>query len=63
MQGRSRDKVHETYIKTNPEWLREAYKNVMGNVTIGEIGKKEIIHEDITVNINVMLMPENVISI
>lgn len=32
----------------------------MDNVIIGnKIGKKEIIHEDITVNINVMLMGSN----
>lgn len=26
--------------------------NVMDNVTIGEFGKKEVIHEDFTININ-----------
>lgn len=52
LQGRSRDAIHETYIKTNPEWLRETYINVMDNVTIGTTGKKEIKHEEFTININ-----------
>lgn len=56
LQGRSRDVVHEAYIKTNPEWLRKTYMNVMENVTIGNIGKKEIVHEEFTININIMLM-------
>lgn len=52
LQGRSRDSVHETYIKTNPDLLRKTYMNVMDNVTIGKIGKKEIVHQDFTININ-----------
>ena len=52
LQGRSRDAVHETYIKTNPEWLRKTYMNVMENVTIAAKSKKEIIHEEYTININ-----------
>ena len=52
LQGRSRDAIHETYIKTNPQWLRETYINVMQNVTIGDIGKKEIKHEEFNININ-----------
>ena len=52
IQGRSRDAIHATYIKTNPEQLRQTYINVMKNVTIGKIGQKEIIHEDFTININ-----------
>ena len=52
IQGRSRDAIHETYIKTNPQWLRETYINVMENVTIGNTGKKEIKHEEFTININ-----------
>lgn len=52
LQGRSRDSVHETYIKTNPKWLKELYMNVMENVTIGNTGKTEIKHEEYTININ-----------
>ena len=52
IQGRSRNSLHATYIKTNPEKLKQRYMAVMDNVTIGEYAKKEVIHEDITVNIN-----------
>ena len=52
LQGRSKDKLHATYIKANPERLKELYISVMDNVTIGKIDKKEIIHEDFTININ-----------
>ena len=52
IQGRSKDALHATYIKTNPEKLRQMYMNVMDNVVIGKITNKEIIHEDFTININ-----------
>jgi hypothetical protein len=52
IHGRSKDALHATYIKTNPEELKKIYMNVMDNVTIGKIGKKEIHHEDFTININ-----------
>lgn len=51
LQGRSKDVVHATYIKTNPEKLKQIYMNVMDNVTIGKI-TKEIKHEEFTININ-----------
>ena len=54
LQGRSKNKLHATYIKANPEKLKELYMDVMDNVTIGDLDKKEIIHQDITVNINLM---------
>jgi len=56
LQGRSRDKIHETYIKTNPDELKQMYINVMDNVTLGNINKKEIHHDEYNININVMLM-------
>ncbi|PAV07556.1 hypothetical protein [Methanosphaera cuniculi] len=37
LEGRSKNKVHETYIKTNPEKLKEKYLECMGNVMIGAI--------------------------
>ena len=52
IHGRSKDRVHAAYIKTNPENLRKIYMSVMDNVTIGKAFDKEIIHEDITLNIN-----------
>ena len=52
LQGRSRDYVHETYIKTNPLRLKQTYMNVMENVTLHDVGKKEIIQEEFTINLN-----------
>lgn len=52
IQGRSKDSIHATYIKTNPDKLKKIYMNVMENVTIGKKSKKEIIHEDFTINLN-----------
>ena len=53
LHGRSKDSLHATYIKTNPEKLKKIYMAAMENVTIGNrIGKKEIIHEDFTINLN-----------
>lgn len=51
LQGRGKEGVRATYIKTNPETLKEIYVNVMENVTIGKI-TKEIKHEEFTININ-----------
>ena len=51
LQGRSRDSVHATYIKTNPSEFKKVYMSVMENVTIGKINK-EIKHEEFTININ-----------
>ena len=59
LQGRSRGAIHETYIKTNPEWLKETYMTVMDNVTIGETGKKEIKHEEFNININLNFFGDN----
>ena len=52
LQGRSRDSVHETYIKTNPSEFKKVYMNVMQNVEIMKLRKKDIIHEDFTINLN-----------
>lgn len=52
LQGRSKSKIHETYIKTNPEWLKKLYMNAMENMTLNDFNKKEIIHQDFTININ-----------
>lgn len=52
LEGRSKNKLHATYIKANPEKLKQVYMDVMDNVTIGNLDKKEIIHEEFTININ-----------
>lgn len=55
LEGRGRNKIHETYIKTNPEELKKVYMGVMDNLIITH-EKKEINHNDFTININIMLM-------
>ncbi len=56
LQGRSKNSVHEAYIKTNPEKLKEIYKKAMKNVMIYTTGdEKQEIHEDIHITINVFL--------
>ena len=54
LQGRSKNEIHETYIKTNPSKLKEIYMAVMKNVMIND--KKEIIKkEEFNIIINVFL--------
>ena len=56
LQGRSKNSVHETYIKTNPEKLKEIYIKNMKNVMIyNKKSKKQEIKEDIHITINVFL--------
>lgn len=54
LQGRSKNEVHSTYIKTNPEKLKEIYHSVMSNVTINKSESKEVTQE-FTIVINVFL--------
>ena len=54
LQGRSKNEVHETYIKTNPEKLKEVYKSAMKNVMIYEITEK-IKKQEFNIIINVFL--------
>lgn len=46
--------VHETYIKTNPEKLKEIYKSAMDNVMINN-AKNDSIKQDFTIVVNVFL--------
>ena len=62
LQGRSRDSVHETYIKTNPSEFKKVYMNVMKNVEIMNT-KKDIIHEEFTINLNLNFYGEHGINI
>ncbi|WP_069593191.1 phage integrase N-terminal SAM-like domain-containing protein [Methanosphaera sp. WGK6] len=55
LQGRSKNIVHETYIKTNPEKLKEKYKKVMKNVIIYPKQKEKEVKEDIHITINIFL--------
>ncbi|WP_233126321.1 integrase [Methanobrevibacter sp. 87.7] len=55
LQGRSKNSVHETYIKTNPQNLKEKYKKVMKNILILENEEKKEIKEEINITINIFL--------
>ena len=64
LHGRSQGKIHEAYIKTNPEELKKVYMTALDNVYIKDFGKKEIHHDEYNISINVMMMgSENAISI
>ena len=54
LQGRSKNEVHSTYIKTNPQKLKEIYLSVMDNVMINKSESKEVTQE-FTIVINVFL--------
>ena len=54
LQGRSKNPVHETYIKTNPNKLKKIYKSVMHNVMIEE-KDKEVVKQEFNIIINVFL--------
>ena len=55
LQGRRKNEVHEAYIKTNPQRLKEIYSSAMKNVMIGggNLGKVE--NQEFTIVINVFL--------
>ena len=52
LQGRSKDAVHDTYIKSNPKYLKKIYMNVMENVTINLDAQRTVTHEDYNINIH-----------
>ena len=54
LQGRSKNEIHSTYIKTNPDKLKEIYLSVMDNVMINKLKPKEVTQE-FTIVINVFL--------
>ena len=56
LQGRSKNEVHETYIKTNPKRLKEIYKSAMKNVMVYESKHvKEVEKQEFNIIINVFL--------
>ena len=55
LQGRSKNYVHETYIKTNPNKLKGIYKSAMGNVMIYNTSESEVVNQEFTIVINVFL--------
>lgn len=46
LQGRAKDKIHATYIKTNPAHLKKVYINVMENVTVNLEAQRTVINEE-----------------
>ena len=52
-QVRSKNVIHETYIKTNPERLKKIYMDVMGNLMINIDGVPEVFNQEFTINVNV----------
>ncbi|WP_409199836.1 phage integrase SAM-like domain-containing protein [Methanobrevibacter sp. DSM 116169] len=57
LQGRSKNVVHETYIKTNPQKLKEIYMGAMQNVMIcfNEDKKENEKKEEYNITINIFL--------
>ena len=57
LQGRSKSSIHETYIKTNPKWLKKIYENAMHNIMIDSksIESKLIEQETINITINIFI--------
>jgi len=55
LQGRSKNEIHETYIKTNPSKLKEIYMSVMKNVLIFENGDNLVKKQEFNIIINVFL--------
>ena len=55
LQGRSKNVIHETYIKTNPRKLKEIYMSVMENVMINVRGESDVVNQEFTIVVNVFL--------
>ena len=55
LQGRSKNPLHEAYIKTNPLKLKGMYESVMDNVLIYNHAKSEVITQEFTIVVNVFL--------
>lgn len=55
LQGRSKNVIHETYIKTNPKRLKKIYMDVMGNVMINANDVPDVVNQEFTINVNIFL--------
>jgi len=55
LQGRSKNYVHETYIKTNPNKLKNIYKSAMSNVMVYNSDEADVVNQEFTIVINVFL--------
>ena len=54
LQGRSKNEIHATYIKTNPEKLKEIYMKVMHNILIFDT-QQTFVKQEFTIVVNVFL--------
>ncbi|WP_295722095.1 integrase [uncultured Methanobrevibacter sp.] len=54
LQGRSKNSIHDTYIKTKPDRLKEMYISVMDNVIINR-KNFENVNQEFNITINVFL--------
>lgn len=54
LQGRSKNEIHERYVKTNPEKLKKIYISAMKNVMI-QMNEDKIKNEEFTIVINIFL--------
>ena len=54
LQGRSKNEIHATYIKTNPEKLKEIYLKVMPNILIFN-NHQQFVKQEFTIVVNVFL--------
>lgn len=52
LQGRSKDTVHDTYIKSNPKHLKQIYMGAMDNVTINLEGQRTVVNEEYNINLH-----------
>ena len=52
LQGRSKDAVHDTYIKSNPRHLKQIYMGVMDNVTINPEMQRTVVNEEYNINLH-----------
>ena len=55
LQGRSKNEIHEAYIKTNPSKLKEIYMSVMKNVMIHDKNEETVKRQEFNIIINVFL--------
>ena len=55
LQGRGKNMVHETYIKTNPEKLKELYASVVENVEVFGDVRESNVTQEFNIIINVFL--------
>ncbi len=60
LQGRSKNNIHETYIKTNPNTLKKIYMKNMHNIFIYPIVKENENSEEINITINVFVADSSV---